>query len=75
MKNNLGLELFCQAAEIFMYSDEEIRRDLPAEEAEDLIRYRDSLIASVEHPKKINFAEWGRDRTAVAAEEPEGFNE
>ena len=44
MKKGLGFKLICEAAEVFMYSDEELRRELPSQEAEELIELRNSLL-------------------------------
>lgn len=44
MKKGLGIKLICEAAEVFMHSDEELRRELPSQEAEELIEIRNSLL-------------------------------
>lgn len=54
MKERLGNKLICEAAEVFMYSDEELRRELPAQEAEELIELRNSLLTGPEPVKSIN---------------------
>ena len=51
MKKGLGFKLICEAAEAFMYSDEELRRELPSQEAEELIELRNSLLTGPA-PKK-----------------------
>ena len=47
MKEGLGIKLMCEAAEVFMYSDEELRRELPAQEAEELIELRNSFLTGL----------------------------
>ena len=54
MKEGLGTKLICEAAEVFMYSDEELRRELPAQEAEELIELRNSLLTGPAPEKNIN---------------------
>ena len=54
MKEGLGIKLMCEAAEVFMYSDEELRRELPAQEAEELIELRNSLLNGPEPEKQFH---------------------
>ena len=54
MKEGLGTKLICEAAEVFMYSDEELRRELPAQEAEELIELRNSFLTGPAPGKNIN---------------------
>ena len=54
MKEGLGTKLICEAAEVFMYSDEELRRELPAQEAEELIELRNSFLTGPAPEKNIN---------------------
>ena len=63
MKKGLGIKLICEAAEVFMYSNEELRRELPSQEAEELIELRNSILTGPapkkEHkPKNMNRAKW-----------------
>ena len=54
MKEGLGTKLICEAAEVFMYSDEELRRELPAQEAEELIELHNSFLTGPAPEKNIN---------------------
>ncbi|MDO5461438.1 MAG: hypothetical protein Q4F44_07320 [Bacteroidales bacterium] len=75
MKEGLGIKLICEAAEVFMYSDEELRRELPAQEAEELIELRNSLLTGPEPVKSISLFNQDNNNTQLlAAEEPEPFN-
>ena len=75
MKEGLGTKLICEAAEVFMYSDEELRRELPAQEAEELIELRNSLLTGPAPVKNISLSNKdGNETLLLAAEEPEPFN-
>ncbi len=75
MKEGLGTKLICEAAEVFMYSDEELRRELPAQEAEELIELRNSLLTGPAPVKNISLSNKdGNGTLLLAAEEPEPFN-
>ena len=62
MKKGLGIKLICEASEVFMYSDNELHRELPSQEAKELIELRNSLLTGPEPNKehkseKMNRAE------------------
>ena len=74
MKEGLGIKLMCEAAEVFMYSDEELRRELPAQEAEELIELHNSLLTGPAPAKNISFNKDNNGTSLLAAEEQNEFN-
>lgn len=75
MKEGLGTKLICEAAEVFMYSDEELRSELPAQEAEELIELRNSFLTGPAPAKNISLSNKdGNGTQLLAAEEPEQLN-
>lgn len=75
MKEGIGTKLICEAAEVFMYSDEELRRELPAQEAEELIELRNSFLTGPAPEKNISFPNKdGYGTPLLAAEGQDEFN-
>ena len=74
IKINRGIELICEAAEAFLYTDEELRRDLPPEEAEEFIELRNSILAKAKPLGKSNF-DFGDSDIELAAEDDSNYND
>ena len=74
MKERLGIKLMCEAAEVFMYSDEELRRELPAQEAEELIELRNSLLTGPAPAENTSFNKDNNRTPLLAADEQDELN-
>ena len=74
MKEGLGFKLFCEAAEIFLYSEEELREMLQPQEVEEIIKLRNEVLDESMANKNITIEFDEPDSTPLAAEDPAEFN-
>ena len=74
MKEGLGFKLFCEAAEIFLYSEEELRELLQPQEVEEIIKLRNEVLAESMANKNITIEFDDTDSIPLAAEDPAEFN-